>query len=75
MARSKSTPNFVKTEDLLEVLKCDREYLIGLVKDGSLKIGIHYLDLRSKKSQRAMYRWHFDNCVKYFATPPDERVQ
>jgi hypothetical protein len=66
---------YVKTDELIKVLGCDRDHLLALIKDGSLRIGIHFLDLRSKNSNRAVYRWNLENCLNHFATPPDDRVQ
>lgn len=64
---------FVPIEAACEYFTVSRDHLEGLVRDRSLKMGKHYLDVRRKASTRAAYRFNLAELEQWFAIAPEQR--
>ncbi len=71
--RKSSKSKFVSFGSACEYFAVSRDHLEGLIADGSLVRGKHYVDVRRKGATRAAYRLHLAELEKWFATPPEKR--
>ena len=69
-----STPEYLPTSQAWQILGYkSRKQLLGAIRSGDLREGQEYQDRSSKESQKPIYYFNINACLKRLNTPRERR--